>query len=272
MNKKNKLLLFLGAAAILPAAAAWLLLRAEYKLSRLAPGGLGEAFPTRIYSAPFEVKAGAYAPPASLERRLKRLGYRAAEAPAVPGEYSWRRPVLTVYLRGFRTPSARQEPLLAALSFYDGAWEISAAAGAAGGVTLEPELVAELSGPNKVRREPAALADIPEKLRSAVIAVEDKRFMRHYGVDVKATAGALWRNLTRRGVWGGSTITQQLAKNLFLNPRRTLRRKLAEAFLAFYLERRYSKEEILALYLNQIYLGQLRNTNTEEYGIRDVAQ
>jgi penicillin-binding protein 1B len=257
ITKKNKLRFFFAALAALLVSAAFLSLLAEYKLSRLAPGGLGEAFPTRIYSAPLEVRAGAFTPPGILLRRLARLGYRAAEKPSVPGEYFWQPPVLTVYLRGFRTPSARQEPLEAALECGRDGWEIRVTTGAGtAGVMLEPELAAELSGPNKVRREPAETADIPEKLRAAVIAAEDKRFMRHHGVDFIATTGALWRDLTRSGLWGGSTITQQLAKNLFLTPRRTLRRKLAEAFLAFYLEQRYTKQEILTLYLNQIYLGQ----------------
>ncbi|MBU2573053.1 MAG: PBP1A family penicillin-binding protein [Elusimicrobia bacterium] len=257
MTKKNKIRIFLAAFAAVLVSAVCLSLLAEYKLSRLAPGGLGEAFPTRIYSAPFEVRTGGFTPPGSLLRRLGRLGYRALEKPSVPGEYSWQPPILTVSLRGFRTPSARQEPFEAELEYGRDGWEIRVTTGAETvSVLLEPELAAELSGPNKVRREPAEAADIPERLRFAVIAVEDKRFMRHHGVDFKATAGALWRNLTRRGLWGGSTITQQLAKNIFLTPRRTLRRKLAEAFLAVYLERRYTKQEILVLYLNQIYLGQ----------------
>lgn len=269
MTKKNRLRVLLAALAVLAGLGAWLLLLAEKKLSGLALGGLGEAFSTKIYSAPLEVKEGSFTSPASLLRRLERLGYRAAEKPAAPGEYYWKDPVLTVYLRGFRTPSARQEPLEAALEYGEDGWEINSATGAAS-VTLEPVLAAELSGPDRVRREPVEAGDIPEKLRSAVIAAEDKRFLRHHGVDLKAVAGALWRDLTRSGVWGGSTITQQLAKNLFLTPRRTLRRKLSEAFLAFYLELRYSKPEIMALYLNHIYLGQ--DGPVSVAGIRSAAK
>ncbi|MBI4351089.1 MAG: PBP1A family penicillin-binding protein [Elusimicrobia bacterium] len=266
---KRRIFILLAAAAVLAGLAAWLLLLAEYKLSGLALGGLGEAFSTKIYSAPFEVGKGSFAAPASLLRRLGRLGYRAVEKPSAPGEYVWLEPALEVYLRGFRTPSARQEPLKAELEYGAAGWEINTASGAAA-VLLEPELVMELSGPDKVRREPVEARDIPEKLRSAVIAAEDKRFLNHHGVDLKAVAGALWRDLTRRGVWGGSTITQQLAKNLFLTPRRTLRRKLSEAFLAFYLELRYSKPEIMALYLNHIYLGQ--DGPVSVAGIRSAAK
>ncbi len=246
-------LLALGAAAAL--GAAWLTLAAEYKLARLAPGGLGESFSTRIYSAPFVLENGSRALPESVLRRLGRLGYRAVPEPSAPGEYSWEPPVLKVYLRGFSSPAARQEPAAVSLERGREGWEISPSSSGPR-VLLEPELAAELSGPSGLRRERLTPEEIPERLSQAVIAAEDKRFLSHHGVDFRAVAGALWRDLTRRGLWGGSTITQQLAKNLFLTPRRTLRRKLAEAFLAFYLERRYSKREILALYLNQIYFGQ----------------
>ncbi len=122
---------------------------------------------------------------------------------------------------------------------------------------LEPELIAELSGPRRIRREPATFDEIPAVLRQAVLAAEDRRFYEHGAIDWKAVARAAWVDLRRRRiVLGASTITQQFAKNFFLDPRRTLRRKISEAALAFYLEHRYDKNRILTLYLNHIYLGQ----------------
>lgn len=107
------------------------------------------------------------------------------------------------------------------------------------------------------RRIPIPLKDIPDKLIKAVIAVEDARFYRHFGLDIKGILRALWRDITSmRVVEGGSTLTQQLSKVLFLTPEKTLLRKIKEAFLAINIERRYSKDEILSLYLNQIYLGE----------------
>ncbi len=93
-------------------------------------------------------------------------------------------------------------------------------------------------------------------LINAVLAVEDRRFYDHFGLDFTGLARAMWRNF-RAGqvVQGGSTITQQLAKNLFLTPERTLTRKAKEALLALYLEQKYSKDQILAAYLNRVYLG-----------------
>jgi len=107
------------------------------------------------------------------------------------------------------------------------------------------------------RRIPVQLHEIPENLRKAIIAVEDARFYRHFGLDVKGILRALWRDITSmRVVEGGSTLTQQLSKVLFLTPEKSLVRKFKEAVLAINIERRYSKDEILSLYLNQIYLGE----------------
>jgi penicillin-binding protein 1A len=105
-------------------------------------------------------------------------------------------------------------------------------------------------------RDPVALSEIPADLIAALLTTEDRNFYRHSGVDPKGVIRAIGKNI-RVGTFaeGASTITQQIAKTLFLTPKKTLVRKLREAILAFQLERRYTKDEILALYLNQIYLG-----------------
>ncbi|MBI2552877.1 MAG: penicillin-binding protein 1A, partial [Candidatus Rokubacteria bacterium] len=100
------------------------------------------------------------------------------------------------------------------------------------------------------------LAQIPKALRDAILAVEDARFYSHWGVDPTGVARAVYQNFRRgRIVEGGSTVTQQLAKVLFLTPDKSLDRKLKEAVLALELERRYPKDRILEMYLNQIYFG-----------------
>ena len=100
------------------------------------------------------------------------------------------------------------------------------------------------------------LRDMPAHLPEALLAIEDRRFRRHFGVDPIGIARALWSNLTAgEVVQGGSTLTQQLAKNLFLTPERSTRRKVQEALLAIWLERRFSKDELLEIYLNRVYLG-----------------
>lgn len=119
----------------------------------------------------------------------------------------------------------------------------------------------EMAGAN------VSLKDLPPYLPKAFIAIEDRRFYSHYGVDPIGIARAAVANILHRGVsQGGSTLTQQLAKNLFLTQERTMARKLQEAELAFWLERKHSKTEILELYLNRVYFG------SGAYGVEAAAQ
>ena len=237
-------------------AAGGLVLYAESRLSSLVLGGLGESFSTRLYSAPYALADGSTAPPERVLARLERLDYRrVAGEPAGPGEFEWQPPgQLTVWLRGFDAPVGKVEAGRRDLEWRGDRWSLSTSSAP---VVFEPELAAELSGAKKVRREPAASEEIPDALKHAVIAAEDRRFYSHWGIDPRGIARALWHDVSgRAGLQGGSTITQQLSKNLFLTPKRTFKRKLAEAGLALYLELRFSKDRILTLYLNDIYLGQ----------------
>jgi penicillin-binding protein 1A len=98
--------------------------------------------------------------------------------------------------------------------------------------------------------------DIPQNLIDAVIATEDRRFFKHWGIDLRGLARAVFVNIAKgRMAQGGSTVTQQLAKNVFLKPDRNLKRKIQEAMLAIWLEKHYSKEQIIEMYLNRVYLG-----------------
>ncbi|MDY6952954.1 MAG: PBP1A family penicillin-binding protein [Thermodesulfobacteriota bacterium] len=117
------------------------------------------------------------------------------------------------------------------------------------------------------KRQPVPLAVVPEDLKAGILATEDAKFYTHPGVDLKGIARAVIRNI-KAGEYaeGASTITQQLAKTLFLTPRKSIMRKVKEAFLAFQIERRYTKDEILALYLNQVYFG------SGAYGVEAAAQ
>lgn len=120
----------------------------------------------------------------------------------------------------------------------------------------DPLAIGTLGGGPQEWRIPVHFAELPSHLIDAVLAVEDQRFFDHEGLDIKRIGGALVANVKAGGVaQGGSTITQQLAKNLFLTSSRTPLRKLREAAIATVLEHRYSKEQILEAYLNEIYLG-----------------
>ncbi|HSR73087.1 MAG TPA: PBP1A family penicillin-binding protein [Kiloniellales bacterium] len=113
-----------------------------------------------------------------------------------------------------------------------------------------------ISSYGDVYGETVSLRDLPPHLPRAVLAVEDRRFYDHFGIDLIGLGRAMMANL-RAGeiVQGGSTITQQLAKNLFLSPERTIKRKIQEMMLALWLERKFTKDQILSLYLNRVYLG-----------------
>src|SRR6185312_14686831 len=131
-------------------------------------------------------------------------------------------------------------------------------------VGLDGSLLAtrgEMAGAN------VALKDLPPYLPKAFISIEDRRFYSHHGIDPFGILRAAVANILHRGVaQGGSTLTQQLAKNLFLTQERTLQRKLQEAELALWLERKYSKKTILELYLNRVYFG------SGAYGVEAAAQ
>jgi len=123
-------------------------------------------------------------------------------------------------------------------------------------VTLLSADGSELAQRGELRGVPVSVGELPPALPHAVLAVEDRRFYGHFGVDILGLARAAYANL-RAGavVQGGSTITQQAAKNLFFTPDRTLKRKVQELLLAFWLERRFTKDQILGIYLNRVYLG-----------------
>ena len=130
--------------------------------------------------------------------------------------------------------------------------------------SADKQLLAELYSE---KRDPVPLDSIPAYLKAALIATEDRKFYSHSGLDLKGIARALIKDiLAGEFVEGASTITQQLAKTLFLTSRKTMVRKIKEAILAFQLERRYTKDEILELYLNQVYFG------SGAYGVKSAAK
>jgi penicillin-binding protein 1B len=148
---------------------------------------------------------------------------------------------------------------------------IAAASGAPlESIRLEPEEIGRILGPRKESRRIVPLSAVPRVLRNAVLAAEDARFYSHHGIDAVGIARALVANLReRRFAQGGSTITQQLAKNFFLSPKKTIGRKLREAELALALELRHPKDAILEMYLNKIYFGQEGSRGI--YGVEEAA-
>lgn len=228
--------------------------------------------PLRLYTAPFQLKADLSVREARLAERLQRLGYRAVSGEvAAPGEYRLGPEALTIYLHA--QPESLLKPRLVKLTLDQGTI-VEVLSMPEGSpifpVHLEPELISGLRGASRQVREWVPLEEIPAPLVDAVLAVEDHRFYSHFGIDPVAIGRAVWRNVTRGGViQGGSTITQQLAKNLFYSPQRTLLRKVKEALAALVMEVKYDKREILESYLNEIYLGQAGFVSI--YGVSEAA-
>src|SRR5678810_77678 len=178
-----------------------------------------------------------------------------------PGQYRMRGSIFEIYLRPFVYPDRTEPGAPTLVEIRDG---VVASLGNGfsepqprGLLRIDPQLLAEFSDQARERRSFTPLSAIPRHVALAAVASEDRRFFRHMGLDLLGIGRATARNM-RAGslVEGGSTISQQLAKNVFLSRRRTLTRKLHEALLALLIELRYSKEQILEFYLNQIYLGQ----------------
>jgi penicillin-binding protein 1B len=220
---------------------------------------LGESFPTKVYSAPLIISNETRLNVPYLMSRLVRLEYRPSPSPRLlPGQYHVNGAAITIYLRGFEAPVYTQRPALVRLVWdADQILSFDSSTQQLGEVALEPELAAELSGPRKIRRDPAGWDDFPGTLIDAVVATEDRRFYTHHGIDLRAILRAAVFNVRNPNkLQGGSTITQQLAKNFFLSSERTLQRKFLEAAFALYLDFRTPKNRILTLYLNHIYMGQ----------------
>jgi penicillin-binding protein 1B len=218
--------------------------------------------PSRVYSAPSILYPGLDWKLVDLEGTLRRLGYRkvAASGELEAGRYLWSPNRLRVQLRAFEHPS-RPEPARDVVFVLRGSQieEIRElpAGRELGAVLLEPEPIGAYYGPDREQRELVRLQEVPRHLVDAIVSVEDQRFESHHGIDPRRIAGAMLANLRAgRVAQGGSTLTQQLVKNFFLTPERTVRRKVQEGVMALLVEARYDKGEILQAYLNEIYFGQ----------------
>ncbi len=231
--------------------------------------------PSKVMSAPTILYPGLDWKQVDLRGTLRRLGYR--DSPSAQGlalgRTHWRPTRLTLHRRPFDHPS-RAEPARVISLHLDGPVITSIRDAQTrrevGAVFLEPELVGSYYGPDHEQRELVKLEDVPPHLTGAILSVEDQRFMEHVGIDWKRIGGALLANLRAGGIaQGGSTLTQQLAKNFFLTPERKIWRKIQEATMAVIMEARYSKELILEAYLNEIYMGQ--RGGTAVHGVGEAA-
>ncbi len=267
--------IFLGLILVLSTALGIFATTHFLKLDRVVRQRLeGRRFdvPSKVLSAPTILYAGLDWQRMDLLGLLKRQGYRSAP-PGKELELGYYRSsagALRIHLRAFEHPS-RAEPARDVLLKLSGPLveeirEVSSGREMAA-VLIEPEPIGAYYGPDREQRELVQLSDVPRHLIDAVLAVEDKRFEQHHGLDPLRIVGAFLANLKAGDVReGGSTLTQQLVKNFFLTSERTYRRKIQEALMAVIVELRYGKEEILEAYLNEIYLGQRGSTSVHGVG------
>ncbi|HET7710919.1 MAG TPA: transglycosylase domain-containing protein, partial [Thermoanaerobaculia bacterium] len=231
--------------------------------------------PSRVYSDAMPLVPGVTIPKSLLEPKLNHVGYREVDTKvATPGEYRFVEGDLEVYLQNFAYPDMEFHAMPVHVDF-DGS-TIRAIRRLSDGITLrgiriEPELITSIYNNEMEDRLPVSLRAVPKAVVDAIIATEDKGFYSHEGISIRGVLRAVWKNVQTESLGtGGSTLTQQLVKNLFLNPERTFRRKAVEAVMAVLLELRYTKEEILETYLNEIYLGQ--NGSVQIHGVEQASQ
>ncbi|MGZ9133133.1 MAG: PBP1A family penicillin-binding protein, partial [Nitrospira sp.] len=228
--------------------------------------------PLLIYGAPFFLTPGLHAVDSGLLDHLQRLEYKpATAAPRVAGEYFATKDSIEIFLHA--QEEARLPARSVRLTLADGL--VTEVLSVSDGhplslVSLEPVLISGMRSGSRQVREWIPLDRVPPTLIKTLLTVEDRRFFSHFGVDPIAIARAFWIDMTRGAlVQGGSTLTQQLAKNLYYSPKRTIGRKLQEVMAAMALEFKYRKEEILESYVNEIYLGQAGPVSI--YGVGEAA-
>jgi len=226
------------------------------------------ALPARIYARPLELHAGLRLSQAAVEDELRGLGYKSFSGGAEPGWFTASGGTLQIAMRPFVFWDGAQPARTIAVSFDSGG--VAAVKDSAGQdiplVRLEPRAIGGIYPSGNEDRVLVRLTEVPPHLVQELIAVEDHNFYFHFGFDPRALARAALSLLSGH-VQGGSTITQQLVKNFFLTPERTIRRKFTELIMAVLLEAHYSKDEILETYLNEIYLGQDRDRAIHGVGL-----
>lgn len=219
------------------------------------------SIPSRIYSDSTILYPGQEINPALFLDKLKNLDYReVGHTPEQKGEMRHKGELLELFLNDLTLPAQRRDGFPVKIIIRQGIIidiSHSQTGESIPVLELEPEELGLFFGKEREQRRLISLDEVPDLVRKAFLAAEDSRFYQHHGLDFRGIFRAFYTNLRKKGVYqGGSTITQQLAKNYFLTPEKTLSRKLKEMILAVVMEIKYGKDEILEIYLNEIYFGQ----------------
>ena len=232
-----------------------------------------------IYAAPKQLRPGESISSEELIAHLKRAGYveKGTQAETARGRFSVQGPNVDIepsqnsavdgvpQFPRIRAQFAKSGKAVSSISNLEGNGRLER-------VWLEPELISSVTGRERSKRKIIGFNDLPQHLVKAIVVTEDRSFFEHYGVNLRGIVRALIRRYDNSDPnspiarQGGSSITQQLVKNLLLSPERTLRRKVAEAYMSIILETRLTKERIFELYCNQVYLGQQAGFSINGFG------
>ena len=231
-----------------------------------------------IYAAPKQLRVNETISQADVIGFLKRAGYveKSQQADTARGRYSVNGNNLDIEPSGAASVDGTKQFQNVRVQFSGSGKSISAlsALGSRGSldrVWLEPELISSVTGTERAKRKVIGFGDLPPHLIKAITVTEDRSFFEHYGVNVRGIVRAFIRRVDADpnspiARQGGSSITQQLVKNLLLSPEQTWQRKISEAYMSIILETRLSKEKIFELYCNQVYMGQQAGFSINGFG------
>ena len=222
--------------------------------------------PAKVYSRSLDLAEGLSINKSNLLRELKMLSYSEKKSPTKPGEYFYNKNNLNIFLRGYED----QNSGLFEIFIRDGRVEkITNQLGLSVDlVKLEPVAIGGMYPSHMEDRVLVSWPQVPSILIETILSVEDQTFFNHKGISLKSISRAFFTNVKAGDIeQGGSTITQQLAKNLFFSPEQTIKRKVMEAIAALLIEFHYSKEEILLAYINDVFLAQSGKRAVHGFGM-----
>src|SRR5690606_9355911 len=248
-------LLFLGLGLGFALPYAWFL---DREVARHFAAFAASSPPSRVYARALLLRPNVAMTAETLEVELHASQYQAQPQALRPGTYQREGNSFLIHTRTFTDPSGRwpAQRFRVEVARQRVSTLTDAQGRALPEARLDPARIATFYGPQQREQRPLRLTEMPPLLVAGVQAVEDRGFKHHRGIDPLAIARAAWRNLTSNRTQGGSTITQQLVRNLFLSLEQTWTRKLNEAFLAVLIEARQDKGLILEMYLNDVFMGQ----------------
>ncbi|ROZ81846.1 penicillin-binding protein 1B [Pseudomonas neustonica] len=224
--------------------------------------------PAKVFARPLELYAGQHLTRDDFLTELKALGYRSVNSVSGPGQMSVGASRIDVYTRGFQFFEGAEPAQRVSVRF--NGQQVASISGSSDLVMarLEPMMIGGIYPAHNEDRILVRLDQASPYLVDSLVAVEDREFFQHFGVSPKGIARAIYVNLTSGSLrQGGSTLTQQLVKNFYLNSDRNIIRKGLEAMMSILLELHYSKEDILEAYLNEVFLGQDGNRAIHGFGL-----